>query len=111
VLLYLISEGTIHSIFRFEFAREGQRVYLIVANVAFCVSTILWIVAEALYSHTLPFALIAYPGMFIPILILARYMNEVHVIWGGTFEDPEFMHIERLFILKKILQKLCLVLV
>jgi isoprenylcysteine carboxyl methyltransferase (ICMT) family protein YpbQ len=74
--------------FRYEFAREGKRVYLIVANAAFCLSTIVWIFAEAVYAHTLPFALIAYPGMFITVILLGVYMNDLKVIWNARFYDP-----------------------
>lgn len=64
------------------------------ANTAFCISTIIWIFAEAVYAHTLPFALITYPGLFITVILLGIYMNDLKVIWSGRFEDPEFLNNE-----------------
>lgn len=48
----------------------------------------MWIFAEAVYAHTLPFALIAYPGMFITVILLGVYMNDLKVIWNARFYDP-----------------------
>lgn len=60
---------------------------------AFFVSTIVWLFIEAVYSHTIPFALITYPVTFLSVIILSRFcMNEFSVIWSGTWEDPEWRH-------------------
>lgn len=81
---------TIKSIFRYEKAREGKFTYLVVSNVAFCVSTFIWMFIEAVYAHTLPFSLITNPITFIVIVLLGKYMTELRVLWNGTFEDPEY---------------------
>jgi len=63
-----------------------------VANLAFCGSSILWIFAEAVFTHTFPFALVAYPGLFITVMLLAVYFNDFRILWSGRFEDPEFLN-------------------
>lgn len=61
---------TIAYLRRYDYSRDSK-LYFILGNVLFVCSTFLWITVQSLTVHSLPFALITYPALFIPVIILA----------------------------------------
>ena len=81
---------TIAYLRRFDYARDSM-LYLVFGNMLFVVSTILWILIQSISVHALPFSLITYPFLFIPVFILAYKRDELKNLLNGKFYDPEFM--------------------
>lgn len=81
---------TIAYLRRYDYSRDSK-LYFVFGNVLFVVSTFLWILIQSFTVHSLPFALITYPALFIPIIILAYKRDELMILMNGKFYDPEFM--------------------
>jgi hypothetical protein len=64
---------------------------LIIGNLLFVLSTFLWILIQSLSVHALPFALITYPALFLPIIAIAYKRDELKTLLNGQFYDPEFI--------------------
>jgi hypothetical protein len=54
----------------------------------FVISTFLWILIQGLSVHSLPFSLITYPSLFIPLIGLAYQRDELKTLLNGKFYDP-----------------------
>ena len=78
---------TIAYLRRYDYSRDSK-LYFVFGNVLFVVSTFLWILIQSFTVHSLPFALITYPALFIPIIILAYKRDELMILMNGKFYDP-----------------------
>lgn len=56
-------------------------VYTVVGNLAFILSTGLWIILEALYPFSIPFSLITYSFLFVAIILTSFKRNELKTLW------------------------------
>ena len=65
---------TIAYLRRYDYSRDS-RLYFVLGNILFVISTFLWISIQSITVHALPFSLITYPFLFIPVLILAYQRN------------------------------------
>ena len=77
---------TIAYLRRYDFSRD-TKLYFIIGNLLFVISTIVWVTVCSLSVHSLPFALITYPSLFIPIIIIAYRRAELKTLMSGRFYD------------------------
>lgn len=54
-------------------------------NLTFILSTMLWILLEAVYPYTIPFSLITYTSLAFAIWLLSFKRNELETLWEGRF--------------------------
>ena len=78
---------TIAYLRRYDDSRDSK-LYLIIGNTLFVFSTFLWILIQSLTVHSLPFALITYPFLFVPIMVMAYKRDELTTLLYGRFYDP-----------------------
>ena len=55
---------------RFDYSRSSK-LYFIIGNILFVSSTFIWISIQPLSNHSIPFAAITYPSLFLPILLFS----------------------------------------
>lgn len=56
-------------------------VYTVVGNLAFVLSTLFWVLLEAVYPYTIPFSSVTYPSLILSVVVISYKRNEFKILW------------------------------
>ena len=75
---------TIAFLRRYDYSRDSK-LYLVISNCLFIVSVVVWTVIQSVTVFSIPFALITYPFLFIPIFVIAYQRDELDTLLYAKF--------------------------